>query len=76
MVTQVKRNAAEYALEFCTLPVGSGWNKPVLKAIFHQGLNPEVLTELTCRDDKASLDSLIDLAIHLDHLICNCQAYW
>lgn len=43
-----KRNVAEYALEFQTLAAGIGWNKPVLKAAFCLGLNPEVITELAC----------------------------
>lgn len=46
----------------------SGWNEPSLKAVFRQGLNSDVLTKLVFRDDKATLDSLIHLAIRLDSL--------
>lgn len=46
----------------------------MLKAVFHQGLNTEVLRELTCRDGQVSLNSLIDMVIHLNNLICNHQA--
>lgn len=63
---QGTRNATEYALEFCTLTEGGGLNEPVLKSSFHQGLNPEVLIEKACQNDKVSHDSLIDLIIHQD----------
>lgn len=39
-----RRCAAEYAVEFHTLMAGSGWNETVLKAMFFQALNAEVLT--------------------------------
>lgn len=61
---------ADYALEFCTLAAESGWNEPALKA-YWQVLNPEILTNLACRDDEATLNSLIDLSIHLDNLLRN-----
>lgn len=66
---------AEYALTFHTLTAGSGWNKPAVKAASLQTFNQEVITELACCDDKMSIDSLIDLAIHLGHLICNHQVH-
>lgn len=47
----------------------SGWNELALKAVYWQGLNPDVLIELTCRDNAASLDSLIDPSIKLDNLL-------
>lgn len=48
-----------------------GWDKSTLKAVFRRGLNPN--TELACRDDEATLDSLMDLAIHLDNLLLDHQ---
>lgn len=71
MVTQGKGNKVEFALEFGTLAAGGRWNESALKAAIRQGLNQKVLTELTCQEDKMFDDSLIDLAICLDHLICN-----
>lgn len=53
---------------FRTLAAGSGWNEPALKGAFHRGLNKEILTKLTCLDEKASLDELIN-TIHLDALM-------
>lgn len=47
-VKQGRRRVVEYALEFCMLAAGSGWNETALKAAFHQGLNPKVLTEISC----------------------------
>lgn len=55
-VMQGRRNTAEYALEFRMLAAGSRRNESTLKAAFRQGLNPEVLTELACHDDRMYLD--------------------
>lgn len=65
----------EHALEFCTLAAESGSNKTALKAAFHLGFNPEVLTDLACRNDQATLNSLINMAIQLDNLIKNHHWY-
>lgn len=62
-------SAAKYALEFRTLPAGSGWNESVLKAAFYHSLNEDILTEIAWRDEKFSLDFLINLSIHLDKLL-------
>lgn len=45
----------------------------MLKTVFCNGLNPEVLTKLACHDDQVTLDSLIDLTICLDCLILSCH---
>lgn len=67
-IYQGKCKAATYALEFCMLARESGWNESALKAIFWQGLNANICTEMVCSDDKATLDSLIDFVIHLNNL--------
>lgn len=63
-LTQRARRVSDYALEFRTTTA-------VLKAVFRLGLHPEMLTELACRDEQLTLDSLIGLAIRLDHLLKN-----
>lgn len=73
-IKQGSRWVAEYTLEFCTITMGSGWNEPTLKVAFCQGLDPIILTELACWDEQTTLDSLIDLSIHLDHLLQNCPS--
>lgn len=65
---QGEKTLSEYALELCTLVADSGWNDLALKAVFCQGLEASILTELTCRDEQYTLDLLMDLAIKLDHL--------
>lgn len=65
----------EYALEFCSLAAENGWNKPMLKMVFCQGLNADMLMELAHHDDKATLDSLIKLAIWIDNL-CHYRCCW
>lgn len=49
------------------------WNEPAMKATIYQGLNVEILTELVCQDKKVTLDSLTNLAIHLDYMILSCS---
>lgn len=66
---QGSRCVADYALKFRTVAARSGWNQPALKTVFRQGLNADIMTELACRDDQLTLDSLIDLAIRLDRLL-------
>lgn len=68
---QGERTMAEYALEFGPLATGSRWNDLALKVIFCPGHEANILTELACRDEQSTLDSLIDLAIKLDHLLQN-----
>lgn len=53
--------------------VESGRNEPALKAAFCQRLIVEVLIELACRDNQATWDKLIDLAIWLNNLIHKLQ---
>lgn len=55
---------------FRTMATSSGWNKPALKLAFRHGMNDDILTEMACRDDQATIDLLIDLAIHLDNPLC------
>lgn len=50
------KGATDYVLEFRMLVAGSSWNKPALKAVFHQGLTVDILTELACRVDQAFLE--------------------
>lgn len=40
-----------------------------LQAIFHQGLIIDILTKLACHDDDTTLETLIEMAIRLDHLL-------
>lgn len=61
--------ATEFVLQFRILAAESGWNKPALKVIFCQGLNKSIHKEMACRDNKALLNSLIDLIVHLDNLL-------
>lgn len=58
------QSMVEYALEFQTLSTESVWNE----AVFWQGLNLNIITELAFRDKGASLDDLINLAVRLDNL--------
>lgn len=63
--------AAEYALQFRTLAVQTNWLEDTLKLLFHQGLTLDLQAELACRDEGSSLNSFIELAIHIDNLLCS-----
>lgn len=52
-IKQGNGRVVKYALKFCALATESGWNKSTLKAVFHQGLNDDVIIELTYRDEEA-----------------------
>lgn len=53
-VRQGKSCAATFDLKFHTVATESGdWNEPVLKAVFHQGVNNDLHKEFACRDDEA-----------------------
>lgn len=64
---QGSRSTAEYAVEFRTLAAGSGWNDLALQGAFRRGLCEGVKDELATRDEAASLDALISLAIRVDN---------
>uniref|UniRef100_A0A3B1KC43 CCHC-type domain-containing protein n=1 Tax=Astyanax mexicanus TaxID=7994 RepID=A0A3B1KC43_ASTMX len=66
---QGHKPVATYALEFRTLAAGSGWNDAALLSVFKNGLNPDILRELACRDEALTLDPLIALSIRLDQLL-------
>lgn len=74
-VKQGRWHATNCALEFHTQVAESVLNEPALKATYWQGLNPKILTELACRDDEATHNSLIDLYILLDNLLRNQNRY-
>ncbi|KAK3552970.1 hypothetical protein QTP86_029624, partial [Hemibagrus guttatus] len=61
--------AADYAIKFRTLVAQSGWNEAALWAVFREGLNPVLQTELACREDATSLTQFIATAIRLDNLL-------
>ncbi|KAL0149332.1 hypothetical protein M9458_055370 [Cirrhinus mrigala] len=67
---QGKSSAAEYALAFRMLAAQTGWpDDPKLH--FRKGLSHELQAELAYRDEGKTLDELIDLAVHIDNLICS-----
>ncbi len=61
------QSAAEYAIQFCTLAAGSGWNDETLIVCFENGLSEELKDELATRDPVYSLERLIDQVILLDN---------
>ncbi|KAK3553413.1 hypothetical protein QTP70_003573 [Hemibagrus guttatus] len=67
-------SGADYAIKFHTLAAQSGWNEATLWAVFHEGLNPALQTELACREDATSLMQFVATAICLDNLLRQHQA--
>lgn len=66
-LSQGTRSVAEFAIEFRTLASESGWDQRALRATFHQALSPELKDELAFRDPSPDLESLIEVAIRIDH---------
>lgn len=60
---------AEYTLDFRTLAAESRWNGIALRSVYILGLTEDILKELACRDESASLDMLMHLSIKLDNLM-------
>lgn len=40
------------------LPLAAAKNEPALKASYHQGLNPAILSKIACRNKQKSLECL------------------
>lgn len=68
-ITQGRRTAAEYALEFRTLAAQTNWITDTLKTLFRKGLNHDLQAELACRDDGEDFNDFIELTIRIDNLI-------
>lgn len=66
-LSQGERSVAEFSIEFRTLASESGWDQRALKATFHRALSSELKDELAFRDPAPDLESLIDVAIRVDH---------
>lgn len=59
-------SVAEFSVEFRTVAAESGWNTEALQGVFIKGLSEQIKDELAARDDPASLDTFISLAIRID----------
>ncbi len=63
---QGNRIAVDFTIKFRTLAAQSGWNYFSLKAVFKQGLNLELQTELTCKAEDLSFSEFVTMAIKID----------
>ncbi|KAK3526056.1 hypothetical protein QTP70_014676 [Hemibagrus guttatus] len=73
-LSQGRRLAAEYAIEFRTLAAQSGWNDVALKAVFQRILNIELQAELACKGVDHSFSEYVTLAIQVDNLMRSTHA--
>ena len=64
---QGSRSVADYSIDFRVLAASSGWNDFALRGAFFKGLSEQLKDELAVRDETATLDSLISLAVKLDN---------
>lgn len=55
LIKQGNLSTTEFRLNFQPLAGGNSWNELARKATYHQRLNTNILTELACWDDQASL---------------------
>lgn len=63
---QGRRSAADYAIEFRTLAISTGWNQQALYDVFLHGLSDFIQYEIATRDPPASFDELVELATRID----------
>ncbi|KAK1787313.1 hypothetical protein P4O66_002815 [Electrophorus voltai] len=63
------RSAADYAMEFWTLAVGTCWNEPALVDAFIHGLRADLQAELMCKPEVCSVNEVVPLAITYDRLL-------
>ncbi|KAK3550602.1 hypothetical protein QTP70_000679 [Hemibagrus guttatus] len=73
-LSQGRRLAAEYAIEFRTLAAQNGWNDVALKAVFQCSLNIELQAELACKGVDHSFSEYVTLAIQIDNLMRSTHA--
>lgn len=64
---QGKRTVAEYIIDFRTVAAEAGWPDPALRGIFLQLLNDQMKDQLASRDEPASFEELVSLALRLDN---------
>ncbi|KAK3542134.1 hypothetical protein QTP86_016458, partial [Hemibagrus guttatus] len=73
-LSQGRRLAAEYAIEFRTLAAQSGWNDVALKAMFQSSLNIELQAEHACKGVDHSFSEYVTLAMQIDNLMRSTHA--
>lgn len=66
VLRQGRRPVTDYAIEFRTLAISSGWNEPALVAHFLEGLNSALKEEIYAREIPDRFDQLVELAIRLE----------
>ncbi|KAK1785855.1 hypothetical protein P4O66_003228 [Electrophorus voltai] len=67
------RPAADYTIEFWTL--AARWNEPTLFDTFLGELRAELQAELACKQETASLNEVVHLAITYSHLLQERHQY-
>lgn len=65
-LTQDGSSVTDYAIEFRTFAVSSGWNDAAQKAQFLRGLNENIQDEIASHDLPVSLEAAIDLALRVE----------
>ena len=73
ILTQGRRSVREYASEFRSLAVESGWNDQALLTAFQSGLNRAVGREIALREEHHSLDAAITAAIKISDQLSQWQ---
>uniref|UniRef100_A0AAQ5ZXR0 CCHC-type domain-containing protein n=1 Tax=Amphiprion ocellaris TaxID=80972 RepID=A0AAQ5ZXR0_AMPOC len=66
-ISQGSRSVADYAVDFRTLASETDWNDGALRGVFYKGLQDTLKDELALREELATLEQCIDLAIRLDN---------
>uniref|UniRef100_A0A3Q2ZPZ1 ribonuclease H n=1 Tax=Kryptolebias marmoratus TaxID=37003 RepID=A0A3Q2ZPZ1_KRYMA len=70
---QGSRSVAQFAIDFRTLALTSGWNEAALKGVFIHSLQEPLKDQLAGWEEPRALDDLITLAIRLDNRLWERQ---
>ncbi len=61
-----------YTLQFRTLAASCGWNEMVLLTAYHQGLDPQIRTQMAIYDDNVGLESFMQKAVKISQQLTAC----
>lgn len=62
-----KKSAAAYGARFKAIAGRLGWDDPVMKRMFYEGLKNNVKDVLCMKDVPATLDEYISMAVEIDN---------
>lgn len=66
---QGRRSTGDYATDFCTLTISTGWNQQALYDVFFSELSEAIQDEFATWDPPSSFDEVVELLTRIDKRI-------